>query len=289
MGIEAAISKEDLLITAYRCHGFAYCRGGTVKSVISELLGRETGMAKGKGGSMHVFTENFFGGNGIVGAQVPVGAGLAFTLKYQEKPAIAISLFGDGASNQGQVFEAFNMAKLWQLPAIFICENNKYGMGTSAARSSASTDYFKRGDYIPGLRVNGMDILAVKQSLEYAKAWALQGNGPMVMEMVTYRYGGHSMSDPGTTYRTREEIQHMRSQNDPITGLRQRMLDNGVVNDEYFKDLEKEVRKEVDQAVSEAKESHEPQEKELWSDVYVVGSEPKTLRGRVPEETKFYN
>lgn len=209
-----------------------------------------------------------------------MGAGLAFSLKYMEKPAVSVTLYGDGASNQGQVFEAFNMAKLWNLPAIFICENNKYGMGTSASRSSASTDYFKRGDYIPGLRVNGMDVLAIKQAMEYARKYALEGQGPLVIELVTYRYGGHSMSDPGTTYRTREEIQHMRSKKDPITGLKQRLLDTGAMeSDNESKEMEKAVRQEVEKMNLEAKASPEPNKQELWTDIYMPGSEPTAIRG----------
>jgi pyruvate dehydrogenase E1 component alpha subunit len=201
VGIEHAIAKADQIITAYRCHGFALMRGGTVKSIIGELLGRRGGIAYGKGGSMHMFTKGFYGGNGIVGAQVPVGAGIAFANHYLDNKNITLALYGDGASNQGQVFESFNIAKLWNLPIIFGCENNKYGMGTSAARSSALTEYYKRGQYIPGLKINGMDVLAVKAAVEYGKKWINEGNGPLVFEYVTYRYGGHSMSDPGTTYR----------------------------------------------------------------------------------------
>lgn len=202
-GIEHAINKEDNIITAYRCHGFAYLRGATIHQVIAELLGRRTGIAYGKGGSMHMFAKGFFGGNGIVGAQVPVGAGIAFAMKYMNRPNTTFALYGDGAANQGQIFEAYNMAKLWGIPVVFGCENNKYGMGTAAGRASALTDYYKRGQYIPGLKVNGMDVLAVKQAAAYAKKWTVEGNGPLVMEFSTYRYGGHSMSDPGTTYRVR--------------------------------------------------------------------------------------
>lgn len=289
-GIEHAITKEDHLITAYRCHGFALMRGGTVKSIIGELLGRREGIAYGKGGSMHMFAKGFYGGNGIVGAQVPVGAGIAFANQYTDKKNTTICLYGDGASNQGQVFEAFNMAKLWNLPIIFGCENNKYGMGTSAARAAALTEYYKRGQYIPGLKVNGMDVLAVKAAVQYGKEYTTAGHGPLVFEYVTYRYGGHSMSDPGTTYRTREEIQRMRSTNDPIAGLKQKLLDWGVTTEEELKQIDKEARSHVDEEVAEAEKMAPPEAtpKILYEDIYVRGSEPPWLRGRTPDENYYY-
>ena len=291
VGIEHAITKEDSVITAYRCHGFAFMRGGTVKSIIGELLGRREGIAYGKGGSMHMFAKGFYGGNGIVGAQVPVGAGLAFAHQYLgQNDKATIALYGDGASNQGQVFEAFNMAKLWNLPIIFGCENNKYGMGTAAARSSALTEYYKRGQYIPGLKVNGMDILAVKAAVQYGKQYTSAGNGPLVYEYVTYRYGGHSMSDPGTTYRTREEIQRMRSTNDPIAGLKQKLLEWDVTSEEELKKIDKTAREDVDKEVAEAEKMPAPDAtpKILFEDIYVRGSEPAWLRGRTPDETYYY-
>jgi pyruvate dehydrogenase E1 component alpha subunit len=289
-GIEHAITKQDHVITAYRCHGFAYMRGGTVKSIIGELLGRRHGIAFGKGGSMHMFATGFYGGNGIVGAQVPVGAGIAFANQYEGKENVTLALYGDGASNQGQVFEAFNMAKLWNLPVIFGCENNKYGMGTAASRSSALTDYYKRGQYIPGLKINGMDILAVKAAVQYGKQYCKDNRGPLVYEYVTYRYGGHSMSDPGTTYRTREEIQRMRSTNDPIAGLKQKLIDWGVTSEEELKGIDKEARQHVDEEVAEAEKMAPPpaDEQTLFEDVYVRGSEPPFLRGRIPEENFYY-
>ncbi|KLJ08068.1 pyruvate dehydrogenase E1 component subunit alpha [Blastomyces silverae] len=290
VGIEHAITKEDKLITAYRCHGFALLRGGTVKSVIGELLGRREGIAYGKGGSMHMFGKNFYGGNGIVGAQVPVGAGLAFAQQYNGEKNTTITLYGDGASNQGQVFEAFNMAKLWNLPCIFGCENNKYGMGTAANRSSALTDYYKRGQYIPGLKINGMDVLAIKAAVQYGREYTTSGKGPLVFEYVTYRYGGHSMSDPGTTYRTREEIQRMRSTNDPIAGLKQKLLDWGVTSEEELKAIDKDARKYVDDEVAEAELMAEPDAtpRILFEDTYVRGSEPQWTRGRTIDETFYY-
>jgi len=290
VGIEHGITKEDSVITAYRCHGFAMMRGASVKSIIGELLGRREGIAYGKGGSMHMFTKGFYGGNGIVGAQVPVGAGLAFADQYQGKKNVSISLYGDGASNQGQVFEAYNMAKLWNLPVIFACENNKYGMGTAANRSSAITEYYKRGQYIPGLKINGMDVLACKQAVAFGKQWAADGKGPLVYEFVTYRYGGHSMSDPGTTYRTREEIQRMRSTQDPIAGLKQKILDWEVATEAELKSIDKQARESVDAEVKEAEAMPAPDAtpKMLFEDIYVRGSEPEYLRGRIPEENFYY-
>ncbi|KAG0044834.1 alpha subunit of pyruvate dehydrogenase [Linnemannia elongata] len=289
VGLETALTKEDKVITAYRSHGFTYMRKGSVLPIIAELLGRYNGISGGKGGSMHMFTPNFFGGNGIVGAQVPLGAGIAFAQKYLGKKAATFVFYGDGAANQGQVFEAFNMAKLWELPAVFVCENNQYGMGTSAARSSANTDYYKRGDYIPGIKVNGMDVLAVHQAIAYAREWALtEHKGPLLLEMETYRYGGHSMSDPGVSYRSREEIQKVRSENDPITHLKERLLEAQVVSEAELKDMDKAARAEVDKAAKEAKESEQPNMKTFWTDVYVKGAEVPFLRGREPQETHFY-
>ncbi|KAI9452164.1 pyruvate dehydrogenase e1 component alpha subunit [Russula earlei] len=293
VGLEASITKEDLVITAYRCHPFAVLRGGSITGVIGELLGRQIGMSKGKGGSMHIFTPRFFGGNGIVGAQVPVGAGMAFAMKYLERPSVTFALYGDGASNQGQVFEAFNMAKLWNLPCVFICENNKYGMGTSAERSSSNTEYFTRGDKIPGIQANGMDIIASAQAVKHARDWVLSGKGPLLLEFVTYRYGGHSMSDPGTTYRTREEVQRMRSTQDPIRGLQRYIEEWGVATDADLKArkcttqaLDKAAKGVIDKAVEEAKASPEPRAEDLWTDIYYKGTEAPFMRGREREEVR---
>jgi pyruvate dehydrogenase E1 component alpha subunit len=289
VGIESAITPEDRVITSYRCHPFAVLRGGTVKGVLAELLGRQDGMSNGKGGSMHIFTPSFFGGNGIVGAQVPLGAGLALAQQYTGKNDVAtFTLYGDGASNQGQVFETFNMAKLWNLPCIFVCENNKYGMGTSAERSSANTAYYTRGDTIPGIQVNAMDIIAVHQSVKFAKQWVSAGKGPLIMEFVTYRYGGHSMSDPGTTYRTRDEVQRMRSTQDPIRGLQKYIEDWGLATEEELKAIDKESKAEVDRAVEEAKTSPEPDMNDFWTDIYYKGTEPRIMRGREKEEVHHF-
>jgi pyruvate dehydrogenase E1 component alpha subunit len=288
VGLESSITKDDMVITAYRCHPFAVLRGGTIPGVIGELLGRQSGMSNGKGGSMHIFTPRFFGGNGIVGAQVPVGAGIAFAQKYLERPSATFALYGDGASNQGQVFEAFNMAKLWDLPCVFVCENNKYGMGTSAERSSSNTEYFTRGDKIPGIQANGMDIIASAQAVKYARDWVIAGKGPLLLEFVTYRYGGHSMSDPGTTYRTREEVQRMRSTQDPIRGLQRYLEEWGVATDVELKAIDKAAKAEVDKAVEQAKASPEPRLEDLWTDIYYKGTEPPTMRGREREEVHVY-
>ena len=284
MGIEAAFGAKDQVITAYRCHGFALMRGGTVRSILAELLGKKTGVAQGKGGSMHMFAERFFGGNGIVGAQVPIGAGLAFAQKYiaeqstnkssfsndttNEHGGLSLALYGDGAANQGQVYEAFNMAALWKLPCVFICENNKYSMGTSVERSSANRVFYTRGDPIPGLKVNAMDILAVKQSIKFAQRWTREGRGPLVMEYDTYRYHGHSMSDPGTTYRTRQEISDVRTNRDPIKLLAAQMLKAGVDQaqlDAIEERAKAQVEAEAEQALSDPLPTVE---KDLWTDIY---------------------
>lgn len=286
-GIEHAITPQDSVITSYRCHGFAYMRGASVKEVLGELMGKRSGVSYGKGGSMHMFAPNFYGGNGIVGAQVPLGAGISFVHKYKSEPNATFTLYGDGAANQGQVFESYNMAKLWDLPCIFACENNKYGMGTSTNRSSAMTEYYKRGQYIPGLKVNGMDVLACYQASKFAKDWCASGNGPLVLEYETYRYGGHSMSDPGTTYRTREEVQHMRSRNDPIAGLKLTLLEKGIATEDEIKAYDKEARKYVDEQVAEAENDAPPEARMdiLFEDIYVKGTEAPILRGRISDDS----
>jgi len=269
IGMEGGLTWEDHIVTAYRDHGHMIARGGSAKEVLAELLGRATGCSQGKGGSMHMYRveTNFYGGNGIVGAQVPLGAGLALSQKLLKTGKVAAALYGDGAANQGQVFEAFNMAFLWKLPCLFVCENNKYGMGTAIARASASTEYYKRGDYIPGIQVNGMDVLAVKKATLFAAEWA-RTKGPMVMEMLTYRYGGHSMSDPGVTYRTREEIQEVRRTRDPIERVRYRLVDNKMATPDELKAIEKEIKEELDAAVKFALESPYLPLKATYQDIF---------------------
>ncbi|KFM57247.1 putative pyruvate dehydrogenase E1 component subunit alpha, mitochondrial, partial [Stegodyphus mimosarum] len=281
VGMEAAIRKSDAVITSYRAHGWTYLRGVSVKGVLCELTGREPGCARGKGGSMHMYNHNFYGGNGIVGAQVPLGAGIAFALKYLGRDDICLALYGDGAANQGQVFEAYNIAKLWSLPVIFICENNGFGMGTSVERASASTDYYTRADYIPGIWVDGMDVLAVREATEFAANICRTGKGPLVMEVATYRYHGHSMSDPGTSYRTREEVQEVRQTRDPITSFREKIISTNLVTADELKKIDQEVRKEVEEAVTAAKTSNEISVDELYADIYVDPINTK-IRGITP-------
>jgi pyruvate dehydrogenase E1 component alpha subunit len=269
VGIGAATTDKDSIITSYRDHCTHLVKGGSLLEVMAELLGRVDGASKGKGGSMHMYRKktNFYGGNGIVGAQVPLGAGLGFAHKYRQDDSISMTLYGDGAANQGQLFEALNIAALWDLPTLFICENNHYGMGTAEWRGSKSATFYARGDYCPGLKVDGMDVLAVRQAISWAKDYALK-HGPLVMELDTYRYHGHSMSDPGSTYRTRDEISAMRTQRDPLEQVRRVLVDNNLVDASELKKMEKTIKKEVDNAVAQAKQSAIPQPDALWHNIY---------------------
>ncbi|RZC59067.1 hypothetical protein C5167_006375 [Papaver somniferum] len=272
VGMEAAITKKDCIITAYRDHCIFLGRGGTLVEAFSELMGRRDGCSKGKGGSMHFYKKDsgFYGGHGIVGAQVPLGIGLSFAQKYNKDEAVTFAMYGDGAANQGQLFEALNIAALWDLPAILVCENNHYGMGTAEWRAAKSPAYYKRGDYVPGLKVDGMDAFAVKQACKFAKEHVLQ-KGPIILEMDTYRYHGHSMSDPGSTYRTRDEISGVRQERDPVERIRKLVLAHDLATEKELKDMEKEIRKEVDDAIAQAKESPMPEPSELFTNVYVKG------------------
>uniref|UniRef100_A0A9I9D244 Pyruvate dehydrogenase E1 component subunit alpha n=2 Tax=Cucumis melo TaxID=3656 RepID=A0A9I9D244_CUCME len=290
VGMEAAITKKDAIITAYRDHCTFLGRGGTLLEAFAELMGRQVGCSKGKGGSMHFYKKDagFYGGHGIVGAQVPLGCGLAFAQKYSKEGTVTFALYGDGAANQGQLFEALNISALWDLPVILVCENNHYGMGTAEWRAAKSSAYYKRGDYVPGLKVDGMDALAVKQACKFAKEHALK-NGPIILEMDTYRYHGHSMSDPGSTYRTRDEISGVRQERDPIERIRKLLLSHEIATEKDLKDIEKEMRKKVDEAIAQAKASPMPDASELFTNVYVKGFETevfgadrKEVRGVLP-------
>lgn len=269
VGLLGAIIEGDQIITGYRDHGHMLACGMDPKGVMAELTGREGGYSKGKGGSMHMFSieKNFFGGHGIVGAQVPIGTGLGFANKYRGNENVALAFFGDGAANQGQVYESFNMAELWSLPIIYVIENNQYAMGTSVARSSAQTNLSKRGVSfnIPGEQVDGMDVHAVRAAGEKALAWCRAGKGPYILEMMTYRYRGHSMSDPAK-YRAKEEVNKMRHEHDPIEQVRMRLLAGGTGEDE-LKNIDKEIRAIVAEAAEFAQSSPEPDPSELWTDV----------------------
>ncbi|RZF41600.1 hypothetical protein LSTR_LSTR000314 [Laodelphax striatellus] len=281
VGMKSVMRPQDSAISAYRVHGWTYLMGVSALGVLAELTGRKSGCCRGKGGSMHMYATNFYGGNGIVGAQVPLGAGVAFANKYTENGGVCFALYGDGASNQGQVFEVYNMAKLWNLPVIFVCENNGYGMGTSTERSSASPNFYTRGDYIPGIWVDGMDILAVREATRFGIEYCTSGKGPLVMEAATYRYSGHSMSDPGTSYRTREEIQEVRQTRDPITSFKEKIINAGLVSADLLKKIDVEVKAEVDAAVKIAKSEAEIGLDELANDIYSNDLE-KEIRSTTP-------
>ncbi|EFJ26719.1 hypothetical protein SELMODRAFT_96403 [Selaginella moellendorffii] len=278
IGMEAALTYEDTVITAYRDHATFLGRGGTVHECFAELMGRSTGCARGKGGSMHLYkpSNNFYGGWGIVGTTGPLGAGLAFANKYEKKNNVAMAIYGDGAGNQGQLFEAKNMAGLWDLPLIFLVENNHYGMGTAEWRASKKTTFYDRVSYIPGIKVDGMDAFAVKEATRFAKEHCLSGKGPIVLEADTYRYHGHSMSDPGSTYRTRNEIQGVRQERDPIERIKKLMIKENVMREEEFKAVDKEIKQEVDDAAAKAKDDPNPGEEELFMNIYKNDSGLKT-------------
>jgi len=272
VGMQAAAEESDTVITSYRDHGHMLACGMDPKGVMAELTGRAGGYSRGKGGSMHMFSaeKKFYGGHGIVGAQVPLGTGLAFAHKYQKDGKVAMVYLGDGAVNQGQVYEAFNMAALWQLPVVYVIENNKYAMGTSVQRSAAGTRLCDRGIAygIPGEQVDGMDVAAVRQAGAQALAQARKGNGPTILEMMTYRYRGHSMSDPAK-YRTKEEVAKMRQEHDPIDRLRERLLAGKMIDEAGLKNLDREVKDQVSHATEFAQSSPEPDPAELYTDVLV--------------------
>ncbi|MHA4836986.1 pyruvate dehydrogenase (acetyl-transferring) E1 component subunit alpha [Sphingopyxis sp. MSC1_008] len=272
VGLQSALDGDkDSVITGYRDHGHMLAYGIDPKVIMAELTGRQAGISKGKGGSMHMFSveHKFYGGHGIVGAQVSLGTGLAFAHKYRGDGGVAMAYFGDGASNQGQVYESFNMAELWKLPIIFVIENNQYAMGTSVNRSSAEDQLYRRGESfrIPGMQVDGMDVLAVRGAAETALEWVRAGKGPVLMELKTYRYRGHSMSDPAK-YRSREEVQAVRDKSDSIEHLKKLMTDAGITEDK-FKEIDKEIRAIVAESADFAESAPEPELHELYTDVLV--------------------
>ena len=271
-GMKMALVEGDQMITAYRDHGHMLAMEMSPRGVMAELTGRRGGYSRGKGGSMHMFSKekNFYGGHGIVGAQVSLGTGLAFANRYRGNENVSLTYFGDGAANQGQVYESFNMASLWKLPVIYVIENNRYAMGTSVSRSSAETDFSQRGVSfrIPGIQVDGMDVRAVKSAADMATKWCRQGNGPIILEMQTYRYRGHSMSDPAK-YRSKDEVQKMRSEHDPIEQVKARLLEKKWASEEELKAIDKDVRDIVADAADFAQTDPEPDQSELWTDIYV--------------------
>jgi pyruvate dehydrogenase E1 component alpha subunit len=272
VGVQSIKQPGDQIITAYRDHGHMLACGMDPKSVMAELTGRATGASRGKGGSMHMFSvqEDFFGGHGIVGAQVSIGTGLALADKYKQNGKVSFTYMGDGAANQGQVYESFNMAELWKLPVVYIIENNQYAMGTSIERSSSTVNLSRRGASfnIPGEVVDGMDVLAVREAAEKAADFARSGKGPIILEMKTYRYRGHSMSDPAK-YRTREEVDEVRKQRDPIDHVAQRLQAEGWADEAALKAIDAEARRIVAEAAEYARSSPEPDPRELMTDVYV--------------------
>ncbi|MGG7644390.1 pyruvate dehydrogenase (acetyl-transferring) E1 component subunit alpha [Rhodovulum sp. YNF3179] len=271
VGLEAAAEEGDKRITTYRDHGHMLACGMDPKGVMAELTGREGGYSKGKGGSMHMFSKekHFYGGHGIVGANVPLGAGLAFSDKYRGNDRVTFTYFGDGAANQGQVYETFNMAALWELPVIFVIENNQYAMGTAQKRSTSTPELYTRGSAfgIPGEAVDGMDVIAVRDAGRKAIDHCRAGEGPYILEMKTYRYRGHSMSDPAK-YRTREEVQKIREEKDPIEHVRDQILEGKHAGEDELKDIDKDIKGIINEAADFARESPEPDESELWTDIY---------------------
>ena len=271
VGVQSVLKPVDSVITAYRDHGHMLACGMDAKGVMAELTGRSGGYSRGKGGSMHMFSreKNFYGGHGIVGAQVPLGAGLAFAHKYKNDGGLCATYFGDGASNQGQVYESLNMAAIWKLPVLFIIENNQYAMGTSVKRSAAG-ELYRRGDGydVPGKQVDGMDILAVREAAAEAVEYIRSGRGPMLLEIKTYRYRGHSMSDPGK-YRSKEEVDKYRTELDPIERMKALLTQKGYANEEDFKAIERDVKAVVTEATDFATQSPEPDAAELWTDILI--------------------
>jgi len=272
VGLQAALKAGDQMITAYRDHGHMLAQGMDPNGVMAELTGRRDGYSKGKGGSMHMFSveKAFYGGHGIVGAQVSLGTGIAFANRYRKDNKVCLTFFGDGAANQGQVYESFNMAALWKLPVVYVVENNQYAMGTSIQRSTSETHLFKRGVSfnIPGEEVDGMDVVAVRDAGRRAVEFVRSGNGPILLEMKTYRYRGHSMSDPAK-YRTKEEVDEVKTQRDPIDHVKKLILDGGHASEDELKNIDREIRDTVVKSAEFAQASPEPDPSELMTDIYL--------------------
>lgn len=270
-GIKYNMNKNDKVITTYRDHGHMISLGSDPRKIMAELLGRKDGCSKGKGGSMHLFDleKHFYGGHGIVGASVPIGAGLAFADQYKSNDNVTFCYFGDGAAHQGQVYESFNMAKLWNLPVLFIIENNHYAMGTSLNRASSIDELHKRGEgfNIPGVKINGMNVLEVIKEGKKAIDYVRSGKGPILVEMDTYRYRGHSMSDPAT-YRSKDEVNDKKQNQDPIASFKSHILDSKIANDDEIKVIDKEIKSQIEEIVKFAKESPEPDESEIFDNIY---------------------
>ena len=287
MGVEAALTFDDALITAYRDHCQAYLRGISMFEIFCEMLGNTGGSSKCKGGSMHYYnsTNNFYGGNGIVGAQIPVGTGLAFALQYKQKANIAITMYGDGAANQGQLFEAANIAYLWKLPVVYLCENNKYGMGTSIERASNETAFHKRLGNVAGIELDGLNVFQVREIIKFAKE-KCPTMGPLALNVHTYRYHGHSMSDPGVTYRTRDEVTFYRKEKDCIEYVKRLLMENDVMTAPEIKDLEKEVRTFIDGEVKRAQAQPKIDLSVLLEDIYAPG-EDHYVRAPLYQDSHF--
>lgn len=278
VGIMDTITPDDSVITAYRAHGWTYLKGRSVKQILAELTGRKGGCTQGKGGSMHMYAHEFYGGNGIVGAQVPLGAGIALAHQYRGNDHVCITLYGDGAANQGQIFETFNMAAIWKLPCVFVIENNGYGMGTSSSRASAVNEFYTRGDFIPGISIDGNCVVSVREAARFAVDY-VKREGPILLELNTYRYFGHSMSDPGTSYRTRDEIQETRQKRDPINGFKERLISLNLTTAPELKQIDQEVKKEVDEAVAFARSDPEPPRDDMGMFIYSEGTNGQSVRG----------
>ncbi len=272
VGLQAAFKQGDAVITSYRDHGHMLACGMDARGVMAELTGRSGGYSKGKGGSMHMFSREkaFYGGHGIVGAQVPLGTGLAFAQKYNDTDGVTFCYFGDGSANQGQVYESFNMAELWKLPVIYVIENNQYAMGTSVARASAVTEFHRRGESfgIPGRPVDGMNVLAVRDAGLEAAEWCRAGKGPVILELKTYRYRGHSMSDPAK-YRSKDEVNKMKAEHDPIDQVKNLLIIEKLVSEDQLKEVDREVKAIVQDSADFAQTSPEPDPSELWTDILV--------------------